>query len=152
MVGLESIVKKSGIDIILEQCGKNVYDWNDEMVLCPVAGTAYIIRGALSSLTNILKADGIYWRNRSSKQKGKSRLSYYFTAIPDLHSMNLNQRCFSRKDAFRLCEVSFRKTVCFYFKHSVFVVEFRGDQNQFPWRKSKALMKWCLLNVRLKIL
>jgi len=129
---LKSRLKKAQIDEIIKKYKNGAYVWDGGKKLIPKSGTAYLIRGPMSTAKAIRKADGLCWRNITNGQaKGRPRHHFYYIAIP---SDNLFGKAGTKRNLL-LKVITFRKIVTYDKKSSVFIVEYAGEDTQYPWKR-----------------
>jgi len=108
----------------------DVHVWNDEMVLVPKSGTAYIIKGHIDSINNILKADGMCWNNKSwGPLEEDPKHYFYYVAIPVVGKTREK----SGEDP--ALNLSFSKLIMYDENSSTFLVEYVGDDSQYEWKR-----------------
>jgi len=130
LYNLKGRLKKSEGLKLMKLHENDVYIWDDGMALVPKSGTAYIIKGHIDSINNILKADGICWNNKSRGQtKENPKHYFYYVAIPIFGKTKEKP---GRDPALN---VSFRKLIMYDKKSSTFLVEYVGNDSQYEWKR-----------------
>lgn len=132
LTNLKRRLKKSKLDEIIKKYQDDAYYWDGGKKLIPKSGTAYFISGPMSAAKAIRKADGLCWRNTTNGQpKAKPRHHFYCIAIP---SDNLFGKAGQKRNLL-LKAITFRKIVTYDKKSSIFIVEYAGDDTQYPWKR-----------------
>jgi len=136
-MNLRGRLRQSEIDELLDTTHTDdVYTWDNAMVLVPKSGTGYLIKGSLESLKAIKNSDRLCWKNKTNGQpKSNPRHFCYYAAMPDFDLIDEYISKVAKKNITSFQSAPFRKIITFDKESSTFIVEFVGNDSQYPWKK-----------------
>jgi len=113
----------------------DAYIWNDGMFLNPKSGNVYLIKGNIKSTKIVSNSDGLYWRSGGTTRAGQ-KVTMYQTAIPILENEEDSQLEGNSKNCYPpMRDISYKKTLTYDRKSSIFLIEYFGDDTEYTWKR-----------------